>query len=158
MIFRTHLAFGLLIALISLKFLNIKNLILFIFIVGFSSIIVDIDYRKSKIGKKTKILSYFFNFVFRHRGFFHTIYIPFIIYLLSITVNYDTIGLAFLLGYLSHLLLDALTISGIKPFSPLFKVKIDGFIRTGSFFENLFFVLILILDIYLVYPFLLLII
>ena len=50
MMYYTHLAFGLLVSLISINLFNIKNEILFILIVLLFSIFPDIDESKSKIG------------------------------------------------------------------------------------------------------------
>jgi len=104
----THLAFGLLVSLIFLDFLNIQNKLIFILIAILFSIFPDIDERKSKIGKKYKKISTVINFIFGHRGFFHSIYIPLIFYFIFYNIN-NEIGTAILIGYFSHLFMDALT-------------------------------------------------
>lgn len=146
--FKTHLAFGLLIGLISLNFLNPDNTIIFLFITVFFSIFPDIDKKDSKIGKKLKFLSYPIGFIFKHRGLFHTIYLPILIFLFFSIFNLDTYGLAALLGYSSHLLMDALTIQGIRPLSPLIKKRIHGFIKTNTYLEFLIFLIIIALNFY----------
>ena len=137
MMYNTHLAFGLLLGLLGIIFLKPANPILFIVIVGFASILPDIDHPDSKIGKKVKIIG----FLFEHRGFFHSIgaLVLFTVcfYLIFKTSIYS---IAFALGYFSHLIMDAITIKGIMPFHPFSKVSIKGFVKTNSFLETVIFV------------------
>lgn len=135
----THLAFGLLVSLLSLTLFNIQNKILFIIVVIFFALFPDIDETHSKLGRKYKITSKLINFFFGHRGFIHSIYIPLILYIIFNYINHE-ISIAILVGYFSHLFLDALTPKGIKPFYPLFNKRISGFLKTNSFFgEDQFF-------------------
>ena len=114
MMYYTHLAFGFLVSLISINIFNINNKLLFILITALFSIFPDIDERSSKIGKKYKLASRIINFLFGHRGFFHSIYIPLILYFILYNII-NEIGIAVLVGYFSHLLMDALTKNGIRP-------------------------------------------
>ena len=141
----THLAFGFLVTLLSLDFFNIKNKILFMLIALFFSVFPDIDERRSKIGKKTKLVSGITNFVFGHRGLVHTIYIPLILFIISYNIS-NEIGIAVLAGYFSHLFLDALTKIGIKPLYPLINKRINGFFKTNSLLEKILFLVIVFLD------------
>jgi len=135
--FRTHIAFAFLISLFLIDYFKIKNQIIFLTVILFFSVIPDIDEYSSKISKKLRPFSYIINLLFTHRGFFHSIYIP-LLSLMLFPVN-KPICLAALIGYLSHLFLDALTIGGISPLSPLFNGKIRGFIKVNSLLENIFF-------------------
>ena len=150
MMFKTHLVFSLFIGLILIKILDTKNQILFLIFLLFFSVFPDIDEKTSKVSKKIKILSYPINFIFRHRGFFHTIYFPLILFLLFFMINEKILGIAILMGYLSHLFLDSLTVSGIKIFKPVLKLRFYGFFKVGKFFDYFLFLLFLILDIYLI--------
>lgn len=145
MMYYTHLAFGLLVGMLSLDFFNIKNKILFMLIVLFFSVFPDIDERRSKIGKKTKLVSGIINFIFGHRGLVHTIYIPLILFFIFYNMNKE-IGIAVLAGYFSHLFLDALTKIGITPLYPIINKRIDGFVKTNSLLEKIFFSVIVFLD------------
>lgn len=149
MMYYTHLAFGLLIALLSLNFFNIKYALLFILIAILFSVFPDIDESKSKIGRKNKIISKVIEFVFGHRGFFHSLYIPLILFFVFYNKISNEIGIAVLSGYFSHLIADALTRSGIKPLYPLINIKINGFFKTNSFFEKIFFLILVLSDIFL---------
>jgi len=133
MLFRTHFAFSFLIGLLFINILNPANQILFIILVLFGSAFPDIDQPNSKIGRKIKIIGWFF----RHRGIFHSIFMALII---SYTIYFFTgYFSAFLIGYLSHLVIDAMTISGIAFLYPFSKKRVRGFIKTGAISENLMF-------------------
>jgi len=149
MMYYTHLTFGLLVSLLALNFFNIGNKILFILIIIFFSIFPDIDETKSRIGRKYKLISRTINFFFGHRGFLHTIYIPIILFLIFNLINYE-LAIAALLGYLSHLFLDAITKQGIKPLYPLIDKKISGFFKTNSLYEKIIFLTLIFANLYLV--------
>ncbi len=149
MMYYTHLAFGILISLLSLIFLNVDNKILFILIIMLFSIFPDIDIPKSKIGKKNKLISGIINFIFGHRGIIHTIYLPLILFIVFYNLNIE-IGIAILLGYLSHLFMDAITKTGINPLYPLINKKINWFFKTNSFLEKILFLAIVFMDLYLI--------
>tara|TARA_Y100000310_G_scaffold89680_1_gene86793 strand:+ start:220 stop:678 length:459 start_codon:yes stop_codon:yes gene_type:complete len=144
----THLAFGLFISLLSLDFFDINNKLIFILVAIIFSIFPDIDERKSKIGKKYKKTSAIINFIFGHRGFFHSIYIPLILYAFFYYANSE-IAIAVLVGYFSHLFMDALTKHGIRPLAPLINKKINGPIKTNSLSEKMIFLIIILLILYL---------
>ena len=150
MMFKTHLVFSLFIGLILIKILNVENQILFLIFLLFFSVFPDIDEKSSKVSKKIKILSYPINLVFRHRGFFHTIYFPLILFILLFIIAEKILGVAILVGYLSHLFLDSFTKSGVRIFKPLFRLRFYGFFRVGKFFDIFLFLLFLILDAYLI--------
>ena len=152
MMYYTHLAFGFLVSLISIDILDINNKLLFILIATFFSIFPDIDERKSKIGKKYKFASRIINFLFGHRGFFHSIYIPLILYFIFYSISVE-IGIAVLVGYFSHLLMDAMTRHGIRPLYPIINRKINGFIKTNSLFEKIIFLIIILSILYSLLPY-----
>jgi inner membrane protein len=147
MMYYTHLAFGVLVSLLSLTFFNIKNKIIFIVLVIFFSIFPDIDEERSWIGRKNKLISKIVNLIFGHRGFFHSIYIPILLFLILLAINIES-GLAVFMGYLSHIFVDALTKSGIRPYYPIINTKIHGFIKTNSFSEKILFLIIVFADLY----------
>jgi inner membrane protein len=144
--FKTHLVFSILIGLLILSFIEVPNKYLFLGVVCFGAVFVDIDEVNSKIGRRTRPLSDIINFLFNHRGFFHTIYPPLIVFGLLAYFNYLIIGFAFLIGYLSHLFIDMFNIMGISMFKPLHNMHVKGFVRTGGFLEYvLFFVFIVLI-------------
>jgi len=142
MLFRTHLAFGLLSGLLFVKWLNISYF--WLILVMFFSVFVDIDEYKSKVGKKVIFLSFVIKLLFKHRGLIHSLILPLIIFGFLWFFDYFILGLSILIGYGSHLLLDILNISGIRLFYPISNFKVKGFVKTGSMLENILFVLILV--------------
>lgn len=91
-------------------------------------VLPDIDLPTSHIGRRTRPVSTFINKVFGHRGFTHTLLALILLtYMLFLTIGmfsspfkefYVAFVLGLLIGYASHLLLDALTISGIPLLYP----------------------------------------
>lgn len=144
MLFKTHLAFSFLIGLILIELLEIPNAILFVIIVMFFASLPDIDESSSKVSKKLRPLSFIINIFFKHRGIIHSIYAPLVISIILVLMHQRVYALAVFVGYLSHLILDSLTVMGIQPFSPLIKKRIHGFIKAGSFLENILFMVILV--------------
>jgi len=146
MLFYTHLVFSFLIALYSIDFLGIDKEILFILLVLFFGILPDIDEFRSRIGRKLNPISFFIKVIFGHRGIFHAVWFPIVLgVLLLFILEYRVLGMAVIVGYLSHLFLDLLTLKGIKPLYPFFDKKIRGFVKVGSIFENVIFVFIVVL-------------
>ena len=142
----THLAFSFLVGIFLIKYLSIYNQILFIVLFMGFSLLPDIDKVQSKVSSKIKVVSFIVRFFLGHRGLMHSIWIPILLYLLVFMFSFE-IAIAISFGYLSHLILDGLTPSGVKLLWPL-KKKLKGFIRTGSLTEYLVFVLLIILDVY----------
>jgi len=149
MMYYTHLAFGFLVSLIALNFINIENTILFILTTIFFSIFPDIDETRSKIGRKYNLISKIINFFFGHRGFIHTIYIPLILFFSFSFINYD-VSIAILIGYFSHLFLDAITKAGIRPLYPIINKRINGPFKTNSIIEKIIFISIISVNLYLI--------
>lgn len=145
MLFRTHFAIALFFVLIFFQY--IENPIIFLPVVLFATIIPDIDTRFSKIGKH-KIFR-IFNFFVKHRGITHSFTFLAIISA-SIFLSFKEILLPFALAYSLHLLLDSMTIAGISPLYPL-KFRIRGKIKTGGFIEMILFVSFLLIDMFLLF-------
>ncbi len=146
MMYKTHLAFALLVSLLLVYSMNLESKLFFVILVLISSFIPDIDNTNSKIGRKFKTSSFILNKIFSHRGFFHSLLFPLIIYFtLAFIIELKEMALAIFLGISSHLLLDMLTIDGISLFSPFSTKRIKGFIRTNSLTEKIFFVILLLL-------------
>ena len=137
----THLLFGLFLGILFLGYFD--NSLLFLSVVIVSSLLPDIDTLHSFVGKRLPPLSFVIYLLFGHRRFFHSLICLGVVAFL-ISFFHSTLALGFLIGYSSHLFLDALTPEGIWPLFP-FHFKIKGFIRTGSFFEHIFFVFLVFL-------------
>ncbi len=145
MFFRTHLVIVLFFIL--MFFQDIHNPLLFLPIAIFSTLFPDIDNKFSKIGHY-KIFR-IFNFFIKHRGAVHSftfLAIAGVFIFLFFRKGFSP----FVFGYSLHLILDSITISGIKPFYPL-KLKVKGKIRTGGVIENFSFIVFLLVDLFLIF-------
>jgi inner membrane protein len=143
MLARTHIAFGISVGLIYISIIIPDSIIIFFSGLMLGTLMVDIDRPNSKIGIKTKPLSDIFSILFGHRGFFHSIFAAILLsgpiwYFLS-----KEFGLAFLIGYISHILIDGLTEAGVNLLHPFANLRIAGFIKTGSIFEHFLLVALL---------------
>ncbi len=143
MLITTHLLAGLVASLLIIDLFNVTNALAFLIVFTFFSVLPDIDSHKSFVGSKVKPLAFIFEIIFGHRGFLHSMWIPLIIFVGFWFFGYLTLGLAAMLGYVLHLLLDSLTLGGVKFFGIK---KRRGFVKTGGAFEIvLFFVLVILL-------------
>jgi inner membrane protein len=145
MLLKTHLAFGLFVAILALYFIQPANQMLFTFLVLLGAAFPDIDHPKSRLGQMAWPIAY----MFEHRGFFHSFFaialFPAAIYLLSGSLTYT---IAFLLGYASHILADAFNTQGIMPLHPIIKFRFRGFLRTGAFYEYAIMFLLMAVNIF----------
>jgi inner membrane protein len=139
MMFRTHLAFGFLSALATVKFVSPQSPVIFAGIIIFSSLFPDLDHKDSFLGSRVPF-SFVIRAFFGHRGFMHSVFPPLILFIFFNNIYI----LAIAIGYLSHVIIDALTARGINPFYPLYNIKLSGFIVTGSIFESAIFIMLIL--------------
>lgn len=152
----THSSGGLIIALLALnvfltKFISSYSLIYKIFLIllffhssYIGALFPDIDMKSSYISKRYPFLAKHFGKKCRHRGFTHS-FLAVLLFSLFFEVIYMisnqniivlSIGLGFLLGYASHMILDFLTSEGIEFFNPI-KINIHILpIKTGGTSEK----------------------
>ncbi|MFW5852619.1 MAG: metal-dependent hydrolase [Nanoarchaeota archaeon] len=143
MLFFTHLLAGAVLGLFMMKYVYVDLWLVFPFII-FGSLLADIDHPSSKLGKKLK----FIGWIFGHRKIFHSIFLPFVIGLPLLFIS-EKVFYAFLLGFLSHLILDALTPKGVMPIYPLNNSLLGGPIKTGGIVEYLILMSLLLVMIFL---------
>lgn len=141
----THLAFGLLFALILAPLLGTSNNYVFFGIALLFALIPDIDHPQSKLGRKI-FASKIINILFGHRGFFHAVWIPVALGILIGIWQGFVYGMAIIIGYLAHLFSDGLTKSGINLIHPIQQLRMQGFVETGGIMEWLLFIAVLAID------------
>ena len=141
MIWRTHLAIGLAIALYFSS--KVTYPLLFIPVVLFASLFPDIDSAFSKIGRKPVFIPV--QIISSHRGFIHSYTIA-ILLTLGLALLYPIIALPFFLGYSFHLFADSFTQQGIRPFWP-FKGMSNGSISVGGKMDKTIFYVFVLIDI-----------
>ncbi len=149
MLTRTHVTICLFFVLLFLPLVESK--VSFVFISFFATLFPDIDSSFSKIGKKKLFRP--LQFFVSHRGFLHS-FIFLGLVLLPLYLFESSFLFPFFMGYSIHLLSDALTIRGIRPFYPYGK-RFSGFIKTGERMEVLFFIIFLMGSLVLFYRYLL---
>ena len=120
------------------------NVYLFVIILAFTALLPDIDNPRSKVGRKVKLFSKVFNFLFGHRTLTHSIFFMGVISLI-IWKLFDGYYIPFVIGYGSHLVLDSVTKQGVNFIYPIKQFRISGFIKTGGLFERVFFWLLVFL-------------
>lgn len=146
MIARTHLAFGFLIALLISPLIHVSsitNKLIFISLTLISSILPDIDQPNSKISRNIPIISQIVSILSKHRGIFHSLFIAFLISAAIFFLISPLFGIAILIGYLSHLLIDGFTKTGVNFLHPFGHLHLSGFIETGTYSETVVFILII---------------
>jgi inner membrane protein len=135
MIFLTHLAFALLISIFwANTFILEIPAYQFVSILLFASIFPDIDIGTSVIGKHFKVI----NFFLQHRGIVHSVFFMTICAIVISSYKAPEYALPFVIGFISHLILDCMTPSGLHLFWPS-KICIRGPFRSASIFDFLLF-------------------
>ena len=158
MMHTTHAALSTLTGLIFIKifpFDSIAKTTLFLCLVIIIGTIPDIDHEKSRISKRFRKTSHILRLVISHRGFMHSVYPAIIFYLLLQHFGYPTWALGVTIGYLSHLLGDAITTEGVNFLNPFLHLKIEGFIHSGTIMETVVLIILLIANGVMIYSFLL---
>src|SRR3989338_1308065 len=111
MLGRTHVVFGFVLGLLLFTFFDLHPL-LFVIITAFISLLPDVDQPNSKLGRRVKIFSKPFSFLFGHRTYTHSIFAMGVLAVL-IWRFFDGYFIPFLIGYFGHLVLDAVTKQGV---------------------------------------------
>lgn len=115
-------------------------------IAGFAGLLPDIDHPNSVLGQKLPMISYPIAKIFGHRGithsFFMTALLTYALYSLSHSQNMPVISdialMPLIIGYLSHLVGDFLTPSGVPLFWPYKRTFSLGLFKTDSWLETIF--------------------
>lgn len=133
MMFRTHLAIGILSSLLINEYFQTG--FLFSFVLIMSTSLPDIDHQGSWIGRRLWIFSKPINLIFGHRGITHSIFIPLGLLGVSSYDDHFHLGLAVMLGYLTHIFADSFTSEGVKVAYPISKIVFSGPIKTNGLAE-----------------------
>ncbi|MBT3303668.1 metal-dependent hydrolase [Candidatus Woesearchaeota archaeon] len=132
--YKTHIIFAILLSIIFIKILKPGNILLFLVISLIVSFLPDIDTPHSKLGRKV-----FFSRFLKHRGFWHSIWAVILFTFIIMLFYVGVYVVAFVVGYMSHLLIDMSTKTGISLLNPLVNDRIKGPIKTGSILEKAIF-------------------
>ena len=147
--FKTHMAFAVVVSLFMYNFFHETNFVVFTLLVMLGAMLPDIDNKRSKISQKAKVISSLINVLTKHRGIFHSVFIPLGIYFFLEALGFGIYGIPIALGYLSHILIDALTPLGVNFLHPVTTLHLHGPVETNSWIEKIllasFIMLIIIL-------------
>ncbi|MEM4247173.1 MAG: metal-dependent hydrolase [Candidatus Woesearchaeota archaeon] len=146
MLAKTHVAFGILAGLITLKYTSVQNELLFIALVILGVFLPDIDHPESKVNNSLKITKVI-PIIFGHRGLFHSIFAVILVFAGLWWWQGFIYGFGVSIGYLSHLVSDALTLSGVGFLNPIAHYKVRGPVQTGTLMETLLFFVVIALDV-----------
>lgn len=127
------MAFGLLAGLLLFPFFD-QPWYFFIPLAVFASLLPDIDHENSKINRMLPVTRWV-PLLFKHRGFFHSIFPVALIYFGFHHFQYDLVGVPLAVGYLAHLLSDCITVMGCNLLHPFSTLHIRGFVRTDGAME-----------------------
>lgn len=149
----THLIFAIVLGTLYFDYFTVGDWLLklgFAFTLIVGALLPDIDEKQSTVSHKHPILHSIAASLDKHRGIFHSIWIPVIMFLVAhfVISRYFSIPslllMGLFIGYGSHLLADSFTVQGIKPLHPLHKGKLRGLIKTGGITETIFLILLVV--------------
>ena len=133
----THIVFALLIVILILPF--VENAAVFTAVVLFASLLPDIDQKNARIHRYLPFTRWIQS-IFDHRGIFHSLMVPVLLFSILYITGYVEIGMAVVLGYCSHLAIDSLTPHGVFYLYPLHGFHVKGFVKVGGLVEMGLFV------------------
>ena len=107
------------------------------------ALLPDLDVKNSTLSRNFPFLSWFA----KHRGMLHSFLAAVVGYFL-ISLFSEALGIAFFLGYCSHLMLDMITVQGVVLLAPFSRKRFRGFLKTGSFEERMLFLLVCVLIVF----------
>lgn len=119
------------------------------------SLLPDVCHPGSWTGRRAKVLSKGISRYFGHRTITHSILFVVLIYWLTSTFAFqdnELIQTGLLIGIVSHLILDAMTVRGIQLFYPIpLRVRFPVYMKTASKAEGLISSILVISAIFLIY-------
>jgi len=142
MLLRTHFVFSILLLLLFLEHVEYK--IIFSIMVLIATITPDLDSKFSSWGRH--LIFRPLQFFVKHRGIIHSFTTAFVLSII-IAIFWPTASLGFFLGFSVHLICDSFTKDGVQPFWPL-KTECNGPIKTGGKIEEILFVTMIFVDIF----------
>ncbi|MDV2683338.1 metal-dependent hydrolase [Alkalihalophilus lindianensis] len=140
---KTHLTGGLALCVAADTFWLTNSATPIYYVAGMAgALIPDICHIHSKIGRRLPLLSRVISSLFGHRTFTHSLLFLAIWALIFYLFfgDYLMVRDGLMLGMISHILLDATTIRGVRLFYPLnIRFRLPLYIRTGGAIERVIF-------------------
>ena len=149
MTYKTHFVGGICAAALTSTLMPIESLAVVTAVSAVSALVPDLDIEDSKLGRKAGFISKGISRAFGHRGFFHTPILYIALYFLMSMVLPINICLGFLIGTMSHLILDSFNYKGVMWLYPLTKKHFHiASIKTRGFGETMFLIIMVALSVY----------
>lgn len=150
MTYKTHFVGGICAGVAFSSVLNVDPIAVpgFVIASAIASLVPDVDIKGSKINNKIGLVGKAVSATSNHRGFYHTPILYIALYFLMNIVLPNSIALGFLVGAMSHLVLDSFNSKGIMWLWPLTNKHFHiASIRTRTFDESAFMVVMIVLTI-----------
>lgn len=139
MTYKTHFIGGVCAPIMLSAVMPIENIAVVAGVSAFSALLPDIDIEGSKVHNKAGIVGKGVTSIFSHRGFIHTPILYVVLYVLMSMVLPQAICLGFLIGTISHLVLDTFNYKGIMWMYPFSRKHFHiASIKTRTTMETIF--------------------
>ena len=139
MTYKTHFIGGVCAPIMLSAVMPIENIAVVTGVSAFSALLPDIDIEGSKVHNKAGIVGKGVTSIFSHRGFIHTPILYVVLYALMSMVLPQAICLGFLIGTISHLVLDTFNYKGIMWMYPFSRKHFHiASIKTRTTMETIF--------------------
>ena len=149
MTYKTHFIGGICAAALTSTIMPVDSVVLTTVVSAVSALIPDLDIEDSKLGRKAGVVSKGISRAFGHRGFFHTPILYIVLYVLMNMFLPTFVSLGFLIGTMSHLILDSFNYKGIMWLYPLTKRHYHiASIKTRGLGETMFLIVMVGLSVY----------
>lgn len=119
MLLRTHIAAAMIVGLFfEPAGLAMHASLAYFLVILIATLLPDIDHENSRIGHAYPSLSLTTNKIFGHRGLFHAFVFPVVLWWIMSAYIAPLYGAALLIGMMTHLACDCLTVQGVAVFRP----------------------------------------
>lgn len=150
MTYKTHFVGGICAGAVVSSVMNIEPVAVPAFIIAsaVASLVPDVDIKGSKMNNKMGIVGKAVSATSSHRGFYHTPILYIVLYFLMGIVLPESIAFGFLVGAMSHLVLDTFNSKGIMWFWPITRKHFHiASIRTRTAGESAFMIVMVVVTI-----------
>ena len=149
MTYKTHFIGGICTPIMLSTVMPIENIAVVAGVSAFSALLPDIDIEGSKVHNKAGIVGKGVTSIFSHRGFIHTPILYVVLYALMSMVLPQAICLGFLIGTISHLVLDTFNYKGIMWMYPFSRKHFHiASIKTRTTMETIFMAIMIAITLF----------
>ena len=149
MTYKTHFIGGVCAPIMLSAVMPIENIAVVAGVSAFSALLPDIDIEGSKVHNKAGIVGKGVTSIFSHRGFIHTPILYVVLYALMSMVLPQAICLGFLIGTISHLVLDTFNYKGIMWMYPFSRKHFHiASIKTRTTMETIFMAIMIAITLF----------